>query len=86
VRFTVQDSGAGFDPSDSGLLFQPFHTTKTEGMGIGLSICRSIIEAHQGRIWAKLNDGPGSTFGFSLPCDAQAEAGAGDASGAGRPR
>jgi PAS domain S-box-containing protein len=83
VRFMVQDSGVGFNPGDSHLLFQPFHTTKTEGMGIGLSISRSIIQAHQGRIWAKLNDGPGSTFAFSIPCDPESEAGADDSPAAG---
>ena len=49
-------------------LFAAFYTTKGEGMGIGLSISRSIIESHDGRLWAAPNDGPGSTFAFSIPC------------------
>jgi PAS domain S-box-containing protein len=68
VRLTVQDVGVGFDPDAMGKLFQAFYTTKDEGMGMGLSISRSIIESHQGRLWAIRNDGPGATFCFSLPC------------------
>jgi C4-dicarboxylate-specific signal transduction histidine kinase len=67
VRLTVRDMGVGFDPACAETLFQPFHTTKSDGMGIGLCISRSIIEAHRGRLWAELNDGPGCTFAFSLP-------------------
>jgi signal transduction histidine kinase len=48
-------------------LFDAFYTTKTTGMGIGLSVSRSIIEHHQGRLWAEENDGPGASFSFSLP-------------------
>ena len=48
-------------------IFEPFYSTKRGGMGIGLSICRSIIEAHEGRIWARKNDARGSTFQFTLP-------------------
>ena len=65
----VQDSGVGFDPEITGRLFEAFFTTKQEGMGIGLSLSRSIVEAHHGRLWAARNDGPGSTFAFSIPCD-----------------
>jgi PAS domain S-box-containing protein len=68
VRLSVKDSGVGFTPQAADKIFQPFYTTKTDGMGIGLSISRSIIEAHQGRLWATRNDGPGSTFSFSIPC------------------
>ncbi len=57
----------GFDPATLEKLFEPFHTTKANGMGVGLSNCRSIIETHKGRRWATLNDGPGATFSFSIP-------------------
>lgn len=68
VRLTVQDSGAGFDLQSADRLFDAFYTTKSGGMGIGLSVSRSIVESHRGRIWAAPNDGPGATFAFSLPC------------------
>lgn len=67
VFLAVRDSGVGFDPGAAEKLFEAFHTTKTEGMGIGLSVSRSIIESHHGRLWASLNDGPGATFSFSIP-------------------
>jgi PAS domain S-box-containing protein len=67
VRVTVRDSGTGFDVADARKLFSPFYTTKDSGMGIGLSVSRTIIENHQGRLWAELNDGIGATFGFSIP-------------------
>jgi C4-dicarboxylate-specific signal transduction histidine kinase len=63
----VQDSGVGLEPKHSSRLFEPFYTTKAEGIGMGLTISRSIIEAHGGRLWAVANDGPGSTFCFRLP-------------------
>ncbi len=63
----VKDAGFGFDPQSMDKLFQAFYTTKTDGMGIGLSVSRSIIEQHDGRLWATLNDGPGATFSFSIP-------------------
>jgi PAS domain S-box-containing protein len=66
---SVQDSGVGFDPKITDRLFESFFTTKQEGMGIGLSLSRSIVEAHGGNLWAATNDGPGSTFAFSIPCD-----------------
>jgi PAS domain S-box-containing protein len=69
VRLSVQDSGVGFDPEMAHRLFESFFTTKQEGMGIGLSVSRSIVEAHHGRLWATRNDGPGSTFAFSIPCN-----------------
>lgn len=80
VRLTVRDTGAGFDPGDADRLFTAFYTTKGEGMGIGLSISRSIIESHYGRLWATPNDGPGATFAFSIPClpDSVAKARGGD--------
>jgi signal transduction histidine kinase len=71
VCVAVQDSGMGFDPAMSNRLFESFYTTKSEGMGIGLSVSRSIIEAHQGRLWATTNDGPGATFAFAIPCAMQ---------------
>jgi PAS domain S-box-containing protein len=67
---SVKDAGTGFDPQSMDKLFQAFYTTKSEGMGIGLSVSRSIIEQHDGRLWATLNDGPGATFSFSIPCTA----------------
>jgi C4-dicarboxylate-specific signal transduction histidine kinase len=67
VRLTVQDNGIGLDPQTIGRLFDAFYTTKNRGMGLGLSVSRSIIENHQGRIWAKPNDGAGATFSFSIP-------------------
>jgi signal transduction histidine kinase len=67
VRLTVQDAGVGFDPQAADRLFESFYTTKNDGMGIGLSVSRSIIESHHGRLWATLNNGPGATFSFSVP-------------------
>jgi signal transduction histidine kinase len=64
----VQDSGVGLDPQSMDKLFEAFYTTKSNGMGIGLSVSRSIIERHHGRVWASANDGPGATFSFSVPC------------------
>lgn len=63
---SVQDAGAGIEPDRLDRLFSPFYTTKPDGLGMGLSICRSIVEAHGGRIWASRNSGPGMTFQFSL--------------------
>jgi PAS domain S-box-containing protein len=68
VRLSVRDIGIGFEPQAAGKLFEAFYTTKNEGMGIGLSVSRSIIERHRGRLWATPNDGPGVTFSFSIPC------------------
>ena len=68
VRLSVRDSGIGLDPRTVDRLFEAFYTTKTHGMGVGLSISRSIIESHEGRLWATANDGPGATFSFSVPC------------------
>ena len=67
MRLSVQDSGCGVSPQSFERLFEAFYTTKSGGMGIGLSISRSIIERHQGRLWAEPNDGPGITFFFSIP-------------------
>ncbi len=66
VRVTVQDSGSGLDPQSLDRIFEAFYTTKRGGMGMGLSISRSIVENHGGRLWAVANDGPGATFQFTL--------------------
>jgi C4-dicarboxylate-specific signal transduction histidine kinase len=68
VRLSVKDAGVGFDPQTTAKLFEAFYSTKNDGMGVGLSVSRSIIANHQGRLWAVLNDGPGATFSFSVPC------------------
>jgi C4-dicarboxylate-specific signal transduction histidine kinase len=73
VRLSVRDSGSGLNPETVNRLFDAFYTTKNGGMGIGLSVSRSIIENHDGRIWAELNDGPGATFSFSVPRSAESE-------------
>ena len=67
VQVTVKDSGLGIDPKMLDKIFDPFYTTKPGGMGMGLSISRSILQAHGGRLWAAAKDGPGTIFHFSLP-------------------
>ena len=67
VEIAVADSGPGLDPEVAARLFQPFVTTKAEGIGIGLSICRSIVDAHGGRLWATPNRDGGATFHVLLP-------------------
>jgi PAS domain S-box-containing protein len=67
VRLSVQDAGSGYGPQEEGRLFEAFYSTKKDGMGIGLSVSRSIIESHHGRLWATRNEGPGATFSFSIP-------------------
>ena len=62
----MEDSGIGIEPENVSQLFNAFFTTKPEGMGIGLSICRSIVEQHGGRIWATRNSRAGSTFQFTV--------------------
>jgi PAS domain S-box-containing protein len=69
VRLLVQDSGVGFTPEVASKMFESFYTTKSDGMGVGLSVSRSIIEANHGRLWATPNEGPGATFAFSIPCE-----------------
>ena len=66
VRVTVRDSGIGLDPESLEKVFAAFHTTKPGGLGMGLSISRSIVENHSGRLWATTNDGHGTTFQFTL--------------------
>ena len=78
VRLTVRDSGIGLPPECLDSLFDAFHTTKSGGMGIGLFVSRSIVERHQGRLWAEPNDGgPGATFSFSIPFQTGPDARAG---------
>ena len=67
VRLSVRDAGVGVDAQSMNKLFDAFFTTKSDGMGIGLSVSRSIVERHHGRLWAEPNDGPGATFSFSIP-------------------
>ncbi len=67
VAIIVRDTGAGIEPQVASRLFEPFFTTKAQGMGVGLSICRTIIESHGGRIWAEGNERGGATFSFTLP-------------------
>jgi signal transduction histidine kinase len=67
VSIIVTDSGVGVDPAVAEKLFDPFFTTKAGGMGIGLSISRSIVESHGGHLWASTNEGPGATFHVAFP-------------------
>ena len=69
VQVDVRDCGSGIDPAIGPALFEPFKTTKSEGMGMGLAISRSIVESHGGRLWYAPNEGPGVTFSFVLPID-----------------
>ena len=73
VRLSVRDTGKGLDPQTMDRLFHAFYTTKDGGMGMGLSVSRSIIENHQGRLWATPNDGHGVTFAFSIPCTVETQ-------------
>jgi signal transduction histidine kinase len=67
VLVAVQDSGVGISPDQLDRVFNAFFTTKADGMGMGLSICRSIVEGHGGRLWASCNEGSGVTFQFTVP-------------------
>jgi len=67
TKVTVRDSGSGIDPAVAQGLFEPFVTTKRDGMGLGLFVTRSIIESHGGRIWSAANVDGGTTFNFTLP-------------------
>jgi PAS domain S-box-containing protein len=76
VRLSVEDTGVGFAPEAVNKLFDTFYTTKKDGMGVGLSVSRSIIENHSGRLWATSNNGPGATFWLSIPQQTGIRAGA----------
>ena len=65
-QVSVADTGSGVAPEQVQQLFKPFHTTKAQGMGVGLSISRTIVEAHGGRIWAEPNPGGGTIFHFTM--------------------
>ena len=80
VRVSVRDAGVGVDRQSMNKLFDAFYTTKSDGMGIGLSVSRSIVARHHGRLWVEPNDGPGATFSFSIP---RAPEGVTDAGGTG---
>ena len=67
VLVEVGDSGPGIEPANHERVFEPFYTKKTSGVGMGLSICRSIIEGHGGRLWAEANEPGGAVFQFTLP-------------------
>jgi len=67
VLVEVRDTGPGLDPEGAARAFEPFYTTKPDGLGIGLSISRSIVEAHGGQLWVHPNQPHGAIFGFSLP-------------------
>jgi PAS domain S-box-containing protein len=68
VRVTVRDTGVGIEPQNVDNVFDAFYTTKSGGMGIGLSVSRSIVERHHGRLWVEPTAGPGATFAFAIPC------------------
>jgi signal transduction histidine kinase len=69
VLVRIQDTGMGLRQEDTSRLFEAFYTTKPNGLGMGLAICRSIVEAHGGKLWAEPNNGPGATFCFVLPAE-----------------
>jgi len=68
IAVSVEDTGAGISSGDVERVFEPLFTTKSNGMGMGLSICRSIVESHGGRLWASPREVRGSIFRFTLPC------------------
>ena len=69
VLVSVEDAGAGFEPDVAQRIFEPFFTTKSEGLGMGLSICRSIIEGHRGRLWASPREPHGAAIRFTVPIE-----------------
>jgi signal transduction histidine kinase len=72
VRVGVRDTGPGVAPESLPRLFDPFYTTKAEGMGMGLAICRSIVEGHGGRLWATASEPYGALFQFTIPTEQDA--------------
>jgi two-component system sensor kinase FixL len=75
LKVRVRDRGMGLSGDTLDKIFQPFYTTRRDGLGMGLAICRSIIEAHGGRLWAENNPDRGATFCFTLPVDEGRESG-----------
>ena len=75
ILVSISDTGVGISPQIADQIFDPFFTTKTNGTGMGLRICRSIIESHGGRLWAVGSQGRGATFHFSLPITVPSTAG-----------
>ena len=71
---SISDTGVGLPSASSERIFDAFHTTKPQGTGMGLAVTRSIVESHGGRVWATANEGPGATFHFTLPAEAEARA------------
>ena len=69
VHISVSDGGIGIDPEMLERIFEPFHTTKTHGLGLGLAVCRTIVTAHNGKLWAANNPERGATFHFTLPAE-----------------
>ena len=73
VVTSVSDTGVGVTAENIERIFDPFHTTKPQGTGMGLTITRSIVESYGGRVWANPNQGPGATFHFTLPGETEAQ-------------
>ena len=69
VLVSVEDTGTGLDPAVAARIFEPFFTTKSEGLGMGLSICRSIVEGHRGRMWASPRAPHGAAIRFTVPVE-----------------
>src|SRR4029077_11147445 len=74
LTVSINDTGVGLPAEGADLIFDPFHTTKPQGTGMGLTITRSIVESYGGRVWATANQGAGATFHFTLPTGAEAHA------------
>ena len=74
ITVSISDTGVGLPAEGVDLIFDPFHTTKPQGTGMGLTITRSIVESYRGRVWAAANEGAGAIFHFTLPTGAEAHA------------